>query len=59
MFEDDGKIASGVTSAVYDAERKLLFMDGASVLLSNTARIDTHQSISIIFRTFVAASGHL
>ncbi|KAF5321192.1 hypothetical protein D9619_001339 [Psilocybe cf. subviscida] len=28
VFEDDGKIASGVTSAVYDADRKLLFMNG-------------------------------
>jgi arylesterase/paraoxonase len=28
MFEDDGKIASGVTSAVYDSQRKLLFMNG-------------------------------
>ncbi|KAF8971107.1 serum paraoxonase/arylesterase [Flammula alnicola] len=28
MFEDDGKIASGITSAVYDVQRNLLFLDG-------------------------------
>ncbi|PPQ93825.1 hypothetical protein CVT25_013534 [Psilocybe cyanescens] len=28
LFEDDGSVASGITSAVYDAERNLLFLDG-------------------------------
>lgn len=59
MFEDDGKIASGVTSAVYDAERKLLFMNGMWILLFNTTHVGTHQSFSIVARSFVAASGYL
>ena len=28
MFEDDGKAASGATSAVYDVQRNLLFING-------------------------------
>jgi arylesterase/paraoxonase len=28
VFEDDGTFASGITSVVHDAERKLLFLDG-------------------------------
>jgi len=30
VFEDDGKIMSGVTSAVYDSRRKKLFMHGVA-----------------------------
>jgi len=30
VFEDDGKIMSGITSAVYDSKRKKLFMNGMS-----------------------------
>jgi len=30
VFEDDGTFASGITSVVHDAERKLLFLDGLS-----------------------------
>jgi arylesterase/paraoxonase len=30
VFEDDGKIMSGITSAVYDSKRKILFMNGMS-----------------------------
>jgi len=32
VFEDDGKIMSGITSAVYDSRRKKLFMNGMSSL---------------------------
>lgn len=32
VFEDPGELASGSTSAVYDAERGRLFMHGASFL---------------------------
>ncbi|KAF9010662.1 hypothetical protein BDQ17DRAFT_1387867 [Cyathus striatus] len=30
LFEDDGSLASGITSVVYDAERNRLFLDGLS-----------------------------
>ncbi|KAF4620609.1 hypothetical protein D9613_000255 [Agrocybe pediades] len=30
LFEDDGSVASGITSVVYDAQRKLLFLSGKS-----------------------------
>jgi len=32
VFEDDGKIMSGITSAVYDSKRKKLFMNGTSFI---------------------------
>jgi arylesterase / paraoxonase len=31
-FQDDGKLASGATTIVHDAERKRLFMLGTSIL---------------------------
>jgi len=30
VFEDDGKIMSGITTAVYDSKRKKLFMNGVA-----------------------------
>ena len=34
MFEDDGKQASGTTSAVHDSRRNLLFLSGEPTALN-------------------------
>ncbi|KAL5531070.1 hypothetical protein ACEPAG_3946 [Sanghuangporus baumii] len=40
MFEDDGKVASGSTSAVYDAERKKLYLHGIAASHLTVCDID-------------------
>lgn len=36
LFEDNGSIASGITSVAYDADRRLLFLNGLYLLVSAT-----------------------
>ena len=47
VFEDDGKIMSGITSAVYDSKRRKLFMNGMS-FFQPQSRIARYNLLSIL-----------